>query len=97
MGIHIQYAYHSGSKFLYTDFRAGEPSDSLNDFIERENWSEYELYVSNVLSYPRDKHGLLKPVADYVIIVIFLMTIIALTITPASIIRNYQIMLMFLF
>jgi hypothetical protein len=67
MSISVQYAYHSGSKFLYTDFRAGEPSDSLNDFIERENWSEYELYVSNVLSYPRDKHGLLKPVADYVI------------------------------
>ena len=67
MSISVQYAYHSGSKFLYTDFRAGEPSDSLNDFIKRENWSEYELYVSNVLSYPRDKHGLLKPVADYVI------------------------------
>ena len=63
----VNYAYYSGSKFLYTDFRAGEPSDSLNDFIERKNWSEYELYVSNVLSYPRDKHDLLKPVADYVI------------------------------
>ena len=63
----VTYAYYSGSKFLYTDFHAGEPSDSINDFIERKNWSEYELYISNIHSYPRDKHDLLKPVADYVI------------------------------
>ena len=61
------YAYHSGSKFLYTDFHAGKPSDSINDFIERKNWSEYELYISNIHSYPRDKHDLLKPVPDYVV------------------------------
>ncbi len=67
MSTHVQYAYHSGSKFLYTDFRAGEPSDSLNEFIERKNWSEYDLYISNIHSYPRDKHDLLKPVPDYVI------------------------------
>ena len=67
MSISVQYAYHSGSKFLYTDFRAGEPSDSLNEFIERKNWSEYDLYISNIHSYPRDKHDLLKPVPDYVI------------------------------
>ena len=63
----VTYAYYSGSKFLYTDFHAGEPSDSINDFIERKNWSEYELYISNIHSYPRDKYDLLKPVPDYVV------------------------------
>ena len=67
MSISVQYAYHSGSKFLYTDFHAGKPSDSINDFIERKNWSEYELYISNIHSYPRDKYDLLKPVPDYVV------------------------------
>ena len=63
----VSYAYYSGSKFVYTDFHAGESSDSLIDFIERKNWSEYDLHISNIHSYPRDKHDLLKPVADYVI------------------------------
>ena len=31
----VSYAYYSGSKFVYTDFYAGESSDSLIDFIER--------------------------------------------------------------
>ena len=41
--------------------------ESINDFIERKNWSEYELYISNIHSYPRDKYDLLKPVPDYVV------------------------------
>lgn len=63
----VNYAYYSGSKFLYTDFRSGQPSDSINDFIHRKNWSDFDLHISNILSYPRDKHGLLEPIPDYVI------------------------------
>ena len=64
----VSYAYYSGSKFVYTDFYAGESSDSLIDFIERKNWSEYDLHISNIHSYPRDKYDLLKPVPDYIVI-----------------------------
>jgi hypothetical protein len=67
MTTHVGYAYHSNSKFLFTNFRAGESSDSLNNFVERKNWSKYDLYVSNILSYPRDKHNLYSPVPDYLI------------------------------
>ena len=67
MSISVQYAYHSGSKFLYTDFRSGQSSDSINDFIHRKNWSDYDLHISNIHSYHRDKHGLLEPIPDYVI------------------------------
>ena len=63
----VNYAYYSGSKFLFTDFRSGQPSDSINDFIHRKNWSDFDLHISNILSYPRDKHGLLEPIPDYVI------------------------------
>ena len=63
----VNYAYYSGSKFLYTDFRSGQSSDSINDFIHRKNWSGSDLYISNIHSYPRDKHGLLEPIPDYVI------------------------------
>ena len=54
----INFAFYANSKFIYTDFRAGEPSDSLNDFVQRKNWSDYDLYVSNIHSYPRDKFDL---------------------------------------
>jgi len=67
MGQFVNYAYYSGSKFIYTDFHSGESNDSLNDFVKRKNWSEYDLYISNIHSYPRDKHDLLNPVADYVV------------------------------
>ena len=69
----VNYAYYSGSKFLYTDFRSGsaenlsQSSDPINDFIERKSWSEYDIHISDIHSYPRDKHGLLKPIPDYVI------------------------------
>ena len=63
----VNYAYYSGSKFLYTDFRSGQSSDSINDFIHRKNWSGFDLYISNIHSYPRDKHGLLEPIPDYII------------------------------
>lgn len=67
MGETINYAYYAGSKFLYTDFRAGSPSDSIEEFIERKNWSEYDVYISNIHSYPRDKDNLIKPIPDYIV------------------------------
>ena len=63
----INFAFYANSKFIYTDFRAGEPSDSLNDFVQRKNWSDYDLYVSNIHSYPRDKFDLKHPSPDYII------------------------------
>ena len=63
----VNYAFYANSKFIYTDFRAGETSDTLNDFIQRKNWSDYDLYISNIHSYPRDKLDLHHPIPDYVI------------------------------
>jgi hypothetical protein len=63
----VNYAFYANSKFIYTDFRAGEPSDSLNDFVQRKNWSDYDLYISNIHSYPRDKFDLNHPSANYII------------------------------
>lgn len=64
----VNYAYYSGSKFLFTDFRSGQSSDSLNDFIQRKNWSDFDLYISNIHSYPRDKQDLFKPIPDYLVV-----------------------------
>ncbi len=52
MSTSSHYAYYSNSKFLYTDFQSGIPSDSIQDFIERKNWSKLELYSSQTASYP---------------------------------------------
>ena len=63
----INFAFYANSKFIYTDFHAGQPSDTLNDFVQRKNWSDYDLYVSNIHSYPRDKFDLQHPSPDYII------------------------------
>lgn len=51
------YAYYANSKFLYTDFNSGLPSDSLQDFIEQKNWSKLERSASQLLSYPPNKNS----------------------------------------
>lgn len=62
----VTYAYYANSKFIYTDFQSGIPSDSLQDFIEQKNWSELERHDSQLLSYPRTKN-LEHIIPDYVI------------------------------
>lgn len=36
-------------------------------FITRKNWPLYDLYISNISSYPADKNNLYEAIADYVI------------------------------
>jgi len=67
MAQHINFTFYANSKYIYIDFRAGEPSDSLNDFVQRKNWSDYDLYYSNIWSYPRDKFDLQHPLPEYII------------------------------
>ena len=61
------YSFYANSNFLYTDFDSGIPSDSLQDFIEQKNWSELELYSSQLFSYPRTTEYLSYIVPDYIV------------------------------
>ncbi len=66
MSTSSNYAYYANSKFLYTDFQSGIPSDSIQDFIEQKNWSKLERYSSQLASYPRTD-DLNSVMPDYIV------------------------------
>ena len=63
----VNYAHYAKSKFMFTNFSEGKDSDSVYSFIFRENWSDYDTKLSNVLSIPRDRYGLDEHIPDYLI------------------------------
>ena len=63
------YAHYANSKFVFTSFNEGKETDTINEFINRDNWSKYEIIESNMASQPPDRkneHNHQK--ADYIII-----------------------------
>ena len=67
MGIVATYSYYADSKFVYADFQGGKKGDPIEKYITRENWSEYEIYYSNLNAYPPDRRDIHKPIPDYVV------------------------------
>ena len=63
----MNYPYYAKSKFMYTNFTEGIETDTLNSFISRENWSKYDIKVSNLSSIPQDRYGVNQHIADYLI------------------------------
>ena len=52
MAFNPAYSFHTNSEFIYTDFAAGTQNDTVKDFITRENWSEYDRWMSGMTSIP---------------------------------------------
>jgi len=67
MANHLAYSYYAKSKFLYSTFQEGVKNDPLESFITRENWSAFDIYNSNITSYPSDRHGVYRPIPDYLV------------------------------
>ena len=59
--------YYCNCKLLFADFIEGDEKESLHSYITRENWSENEIFISNILSIPLDRNGVYKPVPDYLV------------------------------
>ena len=59
--------YYCNCKLLFADFIEGDEKESLQSYITRENWSENEIFISNILSIPLDRNGVYKPVPDYLV------------------------------
>jgi hypothetical protein len=64
----VSYAFYANSKYLFTSFQEGKRGDSINEFVTRENWSDYEIYFSNIASHPPDRKNENKPIPDYIIL-----------------------------
>ena len=67
MGNNWVFVYYCNCKLLFADFVEGDGKESLQSYITRENWSENEIFISNILSIPLDRNSVYKPVPDYLI------------------------------
>lgn len=65
---HNAYAYYANSKMIYAGFFEGDKDDSLNSYILRENWSDFDIWYSNVHSIPINKYLKYEIKPDYLIV-----------------------------
>jgi hypothetical protein len=68
MTAHNAYAYYSNSKMIYAGFFEGDENDSLNSYIIRKNWSDYDILYSNVHSIPINRFSEHEIVPDYLVV-----------------------------
>ena len=61
------YAHYANSKYLWTQFNEGDENDTIESFIKRENWSNYEIKIANTVNIPPDRNGIYDPIPDYLI------------------------------
>ena len=61
------YAYYANSNSIYATFGEGVRGDDLNTYVERENWTPYEIWWSNSNSHPINRHDASKPIPNYLI------------------------------
>ena len=59
--------YYANSKMIYSGFYEGKDTDSFNEFIHRTNWSEYELYFSDINSHPSNHYDKSNLIPDYLV------------------------------
>ncbi len=67
MSIGTHYLYYVDTKILVTSYQQGKRGDPIEKFVTRENWSDFDIYMSNINSFPTDRNGLYNPVPDYLI------------------------------
>ena len=68
MASNNDFAHYAKSKFLFTNFNEGKQDDTMDEFLSRENWSNYEIMESNMASQPPDRRGIHNYIPDYIII-----------------------------
>lgn len=61
------YFVQSEAKFLLVKFNEGPSDDTLENYITRENWNEWELFHSNIHSFPSDRLDQNHPIPKYII------------------------------
>ena len=60
-------SFYSNSNYIRAAFNEGNSDDTILDYIARENWSDYELFESNIHSSPPDRYDKYHPFPDYLV------------------------------
>jgi hypothetical protein len=60
-------SFYSNSNYIRATFNEGNSDDTILDYISRNNWSDYELFESNIHSFPPDRFNKYHPLPDYLV------------------------------
>ena len=64
----IAYPYYLDAKWITVTWQEGSVNDSIENYLLRQNWKDWELYISNIHSNPMDRNDQYNPIPDYIII-----------------------------
>ena len=67
MANYIFFADIANAKWIAVHFQEGPEGDSIDNYITRENWKDWEIFLSNINSKPMDRDNLNNPIPDYLI------------------------------
>ena len=67
MANYIFFADIANAKWIALHFQEGPEGDSIDNYITRENWKDWEIFLSNINSKPMDRHYLNHVIPDYLI------------------------------
>jgi 4-amino-4-deoxy-L-arabinose transferase-like glycosyltransferase len=66
---YILYGYYANSNWVSGLFIEGPENDTIENYITRKNWKEWEIIYSNINNKPMDRNNLNSPIPDYLIYV----------------------------
>jgi 4-amino-4-deoxy-L-arabinose transferase-like glycosyltransferase len=69
MSSHGLYSYYANSKWLGGLFLEGPENDTIENYITRKNWKEWQIFFSIINSNPMNRNNLINPVPDYLVYV----------------------------
>ena len=61
------FVYYVDTNVILVTFQEGKKGDTFEQFYKRENWSEYDLLLSNLNSVPADRYDTNHPIPDYLL------------------------------
>ena len=67
MANYIFFADIANAKWIGVNFQEGPEGDSIDNYITRENWKNWEIFLSNINSKPMDRSNSNVPIPDYLI------------------------------
>lgn len=63
----VIFTHYANSKTLATSLEEGSDNDTIENYITRKNWSDYDLFFSNIMSHPSNMMNTYNPRPDYLI------------------------------
>ena len=61
------FVYYVDTNVILATFQEGKKGDTFEQFYKRENWSEYDVLLSNLNSVPADRYDTNHPIPDYLL------------------------------